>query len=196
MVVSLLDGSKCMNNTDVMLVQENNQPHQQWKFVSGAIQNVGCNKMVLDVGPTTTEKERKIQIYEKSDSTSQKWSSKSIDAVLTHASFKKDSQKKSNQTWSTVYTEVGYDLGLVPGFPGALDREVSKRAMQICDKSMSFLLGSQISVGTLKSIADSVDTHGPNRMPGFCCLDVATNSEFFGYDVRRYCVLSCVLFMG
>ena len=156
MVVALLDGNSCTNNTDVMLVQENGQLHQQWTFVGGVIQNVRCNKMVLDVGPKTTENERKIQIYEKSGSTSQKWSSKSIDAVLTHAGFNQDSQKKSNQTWSTVFADVGYDLGLIPGFPGdletgtqhlasALDRGVSKRAMQIVSIMYSAQLQSMYS---------------------------------------------------
>ena len=30
-----------------------------------------------------------------------------------------------------------------------------------------------------------IEEKGPDRMPGFCCMDVATNSQFFGYDVSR-----------
>ena len=55
--------------------------------------------------------------------------------------------------------------------------------MQICDQSMSFLLGSQLSVGTLKTIVDSIEKDGSGRMPGYCCMDVATTSEFWGYNV-------------
>ena len=42
--------------------------------------------------------------------------------------------------------------------------------MRTCDKSMEFLVGSELSVGTLKSIADSVNEDGPSRMPGYCCM--------------------------
>ena len=63
------------------------------------------------------------------------------------------------------------------------DSYLAKEAMRICDESMSFLVGSQLSVGTLKSIANSIQEDGPERMPGYCCMDDATNSEFWGYDV-------------
>ena len=63
------------------------------------------------------------------------------------------------------------------------DRDLAKGSMHSCDESMSLLLGSQVSVGRLKAIANLIEEKGPSRMPGYCCMDVATNSEFFGYDV-------------
>ena len=50
--------------------------------------------------------------------------------------------------------------------------------MHNCDESMSLLLGSQISLGTLKATADLINDpeKGPEYMPGYCCMDVATNS--------------------
>lgn len=39
---------------------------------------------------------------------------------------------------------------LLPGFPGDNLKEVAKVAMHYCDKSMSLLLGSQMSLGTLR----------------------------------------------
>ena len=73
-----------------------------------------------------------------------------------------------------MFTDPGYDLGLVPGFPddfddnSSKDRDLAKRAMRLCDESMSFLTGPELSVGTLKSIVDEVDQDGLDRMPGYC----------------------------
>ena len=102
----------------------------------------------------------------------------------------------NTQMWSPVFVDPGYNLALNPGFPGDMvtigdneclsstqDRYLAKGSMHNCDESMSLLLGSQISVGRLKAIAEEIEVNGPNRMPGYCCMDVATNSEFFGYDV-------------
>jgi hypothetical protein len=84
----------------------------------------------------------------------------------------------SNQTWNPIFVDVGYCYGLVPGFPGknvtvdtnqclssTLDQHLAQTAMRTCDASMAFLVGSELSVGTLKSIADSVTKDGPSRMP-------------------------------
>jgi hypothetical protein len=85
----------------------------------------------------------------------------------------------SNQTWSPVFAEVGYDYGLIPGFPGdddkqclssTLDQHLAQNAMRTCDESMSLLVGSELSVGTLKAIVDSMNKDGPSRMPGYCCM--------------------------
>ena len=103
---------------------------------------------------------------------------------------------KDTQTWSPVFVNPGYDLALHPGFPGDVievngetclestqDRDLAKMAMHICDESISLLAGSKVSAGRLLAIADNVRDGGADRMPGYCCMDVATNSEFFGYDV-------------
>ena len=83
------------------------------------------------------------------------------------------------------------------------------------------LTGSKLSLGTLRSIVHDVEEGGLDRMPGYCvsdvfykksvlylawtlsshprytsyliqCMDVATNSEYFGYDVREPC---CSIFV-
>ena len=76
-----------------------------------------------------------------------------------------------------------------------MDPDLANKAMSICDESMSMLVGSQLSVGTLKEIADLVNEKGPNRMPGFCCMDTATNSDFFGFDVSLGHMVSVILFL-
>ena len=52
-----------------------------------------------------------------------------------------------------------------------------------CDESFSVLLGNATSVGTLRDIAHLVMEEGPKHMPGSCCLDSATSSEWFGANV-------------
>ena len=102
----------------------------------------------------------------------------------------------STQMWYPVFVNPGYDLALHPGFPGDMydtngescltstyDRDLAKGAMRSCDESMTLLIGSQASVGRIKVIADLITEKGAKRMPGYCCMDDATNSEFFGYDV-------------
>ena len=146
-----------------------------------------------------------IQANIKSDEGGQKWTVKSNDVVLSQVGYEEKSGKNNaNQTWIPHFVEPGYSLGLHPGFPGAMDttcdgieclssthdRHLAKEAMRICDESMSFLVGSQLSVGTLKSIADSIALDGAERMPGYCCMDDSTNSEFWGYNVSRHKVLN------
>ena len=65
------------------------------------------------------------------------------------------------------------------------DKGLAKSAMYSCDESMSLLLGSTTSVGTLRAIANLTNDpeKGSEYMPGECCMDVATNSDFFGYRV-------------
>jgi hypothetical protein len=63
------------------------------------------------------------------------------------------------------------------------DSDLAKFAMHICDKGMSLLIGSHASVGRLTAIVDVITKEGVDRMPGYCCMDIATNSEFFGYSV-------------
>ena len=46
------------------------------------------------------------------------------------------------------------------------DKELAKSAMYSCDESMSLLLGSTTSVGTLRDIASLINGKGPEYMPG------------------------------
>ena len=199
-VLSLSEGT-CLNNTDIVLWEDHNLDYGKWKISpGGTIENVQCKKMVIDISSYVDG--GKIQSYEKNDEWGQKWSVKSDHVVLAPVGVRDDSQKNSNQTWTPEFVDVGYDLGIHPGFPGTLescggsskclsssrDRDLAKKVMSICDESMSFLVGSKLSVGTLKAIADSVAKDGTNQMPGYCCMDDATNSDLFGYNVRlRYC---------
>ena len=145
---------------------------------------------------TVTIRGGSIKANKKNDEGGQKWTVKSNDVVLSQAGYEEKSEKNDNQTWIPRFVDSGYDLGLHPGYPGTTttcdgeaclssikDRYLAKEAMRICDESMSFLLGSQLSVGTLKTIVDSIEKDGSGRMPGYCCMDVATTSEFWGYNV-------------
>ena len=98
------------------------------------------------------------------------------------------------QQWEADFVGRNYDFALLPGFPGnnetsdaclasASDKQLAKSAMYSCDESMSLLIGSTTSVGTLRAVANLVNKIGPERMPGECCMDGTTNSEFFGYRV-------------
>ena len=66
----------------------------------------------------------------------------------------------------------------------AKNKELAKAAMHQCDKSMSLLVGSQTSLGTLRAITDVVEEKGTDYMPGKCCFDSPTNHEsYFGMEV-------------
>ena len=116
----------------------------------------------------------------------QKWNIKSnVARLLKH-------EDNPTQQWEADYVGLNYDFALLPGFPGSKDdgclssiinKQLAKSAMYSCDESMSLLIGSQTSVGTLRSVANLVNEKGPQRMPGECCMDAATNSDFFGYRV-------------
>ena len=195
MLLSLSDGV-CHNNTDILLWNEKNQPYEKWKITpGGTIENVHCKKMVIDISSYVNG--GRIQSYKKNDEWGQAWSLKSDDVVLARVGDGDNSQKNTNQTWTTEFVDVGYDLGIHPGFPGNVescsgskclssrnDKDLAIKVMGICDKSMAFLVGPQLSVGTLKTIVDSVEAGGADQMPGYCCMDYATDSDLFGYNVR------------
>lgn len=61
--------------------------------------------------------------------------------------------------------------------------DLLRDVMDTCDESISLLLGNDASIGTLRDIAALVEDVGPDRMPGRCCLDSPTNSEWFGTNV-------------
>ena len=106
-------------------------------------------------------------------------------------------EEDSSQQWEADFTIHNYDFALLPGFPGITEtsgadntclssrnnKQLAKSAMYSCDESMSLLVGSTTSVGTLRAVANLVNKVGPERMPGECCMDSATNSGFFGYRV-------------
>ena len=84
--------------------------------------------------------------------------------------------------WTTPYS---YTYSANTGcLTSQMDPDVSSKAMQSCDASMALLVGSSLSVGSLANIAKSIRDGGPHKMPGHCCLDTATDSEFLGHDVR------------
>ena len=164
-----------------MVLSDELLDYQKWKIGSGGtIESVMCKGMVIDFDGASS----KLHLSEKNDNGSQKWTVKSDDVVLLPAGG------NSTQMWSPVFAEPGYDLALHPGFPGVMetvdgdtcltstkDRDLAKSAMRSCDESMSFLLGSQMSLGILKATADLINEKGPEYMPGYCCMDVATNSR-------------------
>jgi len=85
-----------------------------------------------------------------------------------------------------IWTSYSYDYGPVDTGCRAtqLDPVQYSQLMQNCDDSMALLLGASTSVGSLVKIVDAITKYGTDRMPGRCCLDDATNSEFIGYNVR------------
>ena len=183
--MSLTEGVTCAHYTDIVLRPDLDLDYAKWKIKGGGIiENLGCKGMVVDIAGNSNTAGANIHIHEKNDASSQAWSVKSSDIVLSPASSSDNSQKNSNQTWTTIFDDPGYDLGLHPGFPGseetindkkclssAMDRDLAKQTMNICDESMSLLVGTELSLGTLKSIADLVNDpeNGPSRMPGYCC---------------------------
>lgn len=176
--ISLLEGA-CTNGADVILMSDVDVDYQKWKISGGSIQNVHCKDLVLDISGTSHEAGASIQIYESNDGNGQKWTVKSNDLVLMKAPSGSDAKANSNQTWAVDFVDAGYDLGLHPGFPGVVeklddqeclssttDTSLARTVMNICDQSMSLLVGSELSLGTLKAISHSVNTKGPDRMPG------------------------------
>jgi hypothetical protein len=79
------------------------------------------------------------------------------------------------------------------------DQEVSKTAMHYCDMSMSLLLGSTTSLGSLRAIKDKVVSKGLDYLPGRCCFDKPTTQDaYFGVYVSSemkplYCIREIML---
>ena len=177
--VELYDDPKLIDDTGATYSYDDTNNHTWWKAGSGgSIESVGCVKMLLDMS------EGSIVLNEEEEAYRREWQVMSNNVVLMEAGG------NSTQTWSPVFASPGYDLALHPGFPGggeclssAKDHDLARGAMHSCDESMSLMIGSQASVGRLKAIADIIEGEGPERMPGYCCMDDATNSAFFGFDV-------------
>jgi hypothetical protein len=169
--------------------------HTHWKIGSGGnIESVACEMMVLDLGMSVTSHSKtspqQIALKKYSGEWYQEWSVVSDSVILMEAGG------NATQTWSPRFVDPGYELALHPGFPGDMeivdgesclastqDQYLGQSTMQSCDESMALLVGSKVSVGRLRAIADLIQEKGASRMPGYCCMDVATDSEFFGYNV-------------
>ena len=80
-------------------------------------------------------------------------------------------------------TDISMSHPAIKTLDSSENKALAKLAMSSCDLSMSLLLGSTISLGTLTSIAALVSVNGTEHMPGDCCMDSPTNSYFFGYQV-------------
>jgi len=118
----------------------------------------------------------------------------------TNVILQKATESNNAQQWIPSFVEPPYHYGLVPGFAemassghgkNRMDAiKSAKAAMVTCDKSMSLLVGSQTSVGSLRALADLVKDGGP--MPGQCCFDTPTsNPQFFGFSVSSCCSCCC-----
>ena len=70
---------------------------------------------------------------------------------------------------------------------------LAEEGMTMCDRSMKFLLGNLMSLGALQAIADDIEENGPLRMPGRCCLDSSTTSEWFGQSYDPQEGMQCLL---
>lgn len=99
----------------------------------------------------------------------------------------------SELVWTPPYSyEYSVDSGCLTS---QMDSAVSSKAMQNCDESMALLVGSSLSVGSLSNLAKAISEEGSAKMPGLCCLDQATDSEFLGHNVRvSMMFLTCFLF--
>ena len=76
------------------------------------------------------------------------------------------------------------------------DPELASNAMVAADESLALLVGSKVSVGTIRRHAALVnDDSIPNSselLPVKCCLDDPLDSEFLGYNVSNISWCCCV----
>ena len=169
----------CITDSKITLGSPSGEDNTKWKISSeGKIESVHCEGKVLEL-EYEYDGAGIILALDREDSWSQEWSSRSNATRLLLNKGAPDAQQ-----WKAFYKDGNYDFALLPGFPDKWDKMISKSAMQACDNSMNLLLGPTTSLGRLRTIADLVTEKGQDFMPGECCLDAATNSEFFGYRVR------------
>lgn len=152
---------------------------QKWTIEEGTIKAANCDVMVLSNDNDQLKMKEDIGIWR------QKWSIISRNAVVSAAG--------SNREWKLEYVAPGYNYAPVPNFPGSERNgcltsanipSIAKTAVHRCDQSMSLLIGSKTSLGTLKAIVDEVVVHGPTRLPGSCCFDTPADSDvYLGHDV-------------
>ena len=131
-----------------------------WTIKDGAIENFWCKGYVIDIlGSSVATQDGNVPpstsifMNKKNSGWSQKWNPVSNDAVLTKAG--------DHSKWFVKFSEPGYDLALLPGFPGEMqgnssclsstqDRYLAKREMHQYNASMSLLVVPKASVGRLK----------------------------------------------
>jgi len=85
-----------------------------------------------------------------------------------------------------VFTDQTTPYGKVdqPCYSCLEDDKLGETVMEFCDQSLTLLAGLEVSAGEINQIAKDIKNHGPERMPGSCCLDTPGNSEYPGvpYD--------------
>ena len=147
-----------------------------WKVSrsGGGIKSLHCEDYFLDIlgdsSMAAADSGKTIVLSKKNDLWSQRWDIPSTDLVLREAG------DRSAEQWTPKFTDPGYDLALHPGFPGEVqtianssclsstkDRELAKSSMRQCDESMSFLVGSQASVGRIKGECEQSDHAGNGK---------------------------------
>jgi hypothetical protein len=142
-------------------------PKTQWKIKGGKIESKSCEGKMIELS-STYNNGYLSPTPNQENLWSQQFSTRSSSTRLLTVGSK-------GQQWKAVYKEGNYDYALIPDFPKMNDKETSKSGMRACDESRDLLLGHTTSLGRLKSIVDA------GVMPGTCCMDVATNSNYFGY---------------
>jgi hypothetical protein len=70
---------------------------------------------------------------------------------------------------------------------GQFDNVISSQVASTCDESMALLLGDNMSLGTLIAVVNAIEENDSSYMPGTCCQDNPTTSEYFGsfYDPKE-----------
>lgn len=180
---------KCEHGQDIVFSPGAEEPYATWTLSGDKIKSVECEGMVMVVEPLLRSNGGAyIVLAHENDWENQSWSIKSHKTkLLTYTGA-------PEQEWQAVFPQPNnYDMALQYGFPGAVDpdgclesthdKDLAKSAMHVCDSSQSLLIGETTSVGTLRAVASLVNEKGPDYMPGECCMDVPTNSDFFGYRV-------------
>lgn len=84
-----------------------------------------------------------------------------------------------------VFTDQTTPYGKVhqPCYECLEDDKLGETVMEFCDQSLTLLAGLDVSAGEINQIAKDIKNHGPERMPGSCCLDTPGNSEYPGVPV-------------
>lgn len=189
-MVNLLVQCSPMTPPSIFTLQIPESVNYGWKIEKGKLELDGCGDIVtLDSNFPPSPGQNKLILRKSEGKWSQEWVAISRDVVLMQ------DDGRETQEWTTQFVDPPYQYGLLPqqSFPGvvrggclssALDREVSKTAMHYCDKSMSLLLGSTTSLGSLRAIKDEVISKSLDYLPGRCCFDKpTTQNSYFGVYV-------------
>ena len=163
----------CTAGENLVLIQDPNEAYAQWRIKAcGAIENEHCKDLVFDIANLSSEAGSPVFLSDSKEDDggwSQQWSIRSKSVIIMEAPSGDDQAvdagKNSNQTFSPFFIDPGYEVGILPGFPGsyetveeqsclssARDLDLAKRAMYTCDESMSLLVGSQMVSKILCSV--------------------------------------------